>query len=127
MSPFKMMREFERMFQDDFDFHQESSGSRPFRDEDEFIGSFFGRNGDSFFSNENRGGFYGSPFNNFEPSRPRFVKQYYPSPGYPNSNFPNNNNFTPPSQNQNVPETTKPEVPKVDTAASRAKAKIYDV
>ena len=128
MSPFKMMREFERMFENDFDFHQEPSGYRSHsRDEDEFIDGFFGHMGNPFNSAQNRGGFFSTPFNEFEPNQPRYAQRFPPPSGYPNSSYPVNNNFNPPKQHNEPQAVAEPEVQKTDTAASRARAKIYDV
>jgi len=122
INPFRMMREFERMFQDEFDFQDHHSEfSRP--QNDDFFGGFFGFGDDPRFSNFNE--FRQSPFHHHQNQSSRFF-----TPDQGSANFyrpnqgPNNLNF--PQQEEPRAVVSEPE-PQIETAAARAKAKIYDV
>lgn len=128
-SPFRMMREIDRLFHDDFDSFYGDSHFKINQDEDEFFKDMFG-----FGPNTGRN----DPFFNFDQNHSRFDSKYgsttggipnhFSSPGYnnypqrPAQNWPDSNNF----QNNQSPPTPEP-APKIETAASKANAKIYDV
>lgn len=129
-NPFSMLREFERIFEDDLDFHKTDEGSflNTGRDDVDFFKGFFGI--DDEFDERGRGRFNGDRFPpgrmngyNANINQPRFYNPNHPgNSGQFNENIPNKHlNQTPPQASEPEPE------PVVDTAASRANAKVYDV
>ena len=142
MNPFGIMREFDRMISEEFNQHRHDEGSfiDTSSNEEGFFREFFGLGGSPFDQRDDGfshnagfrndfGGHIGSRFYDGHPNHYRgqnnsnFGSNNY-HPNY-NNNSGHNNFQAPPHQFESQPEPVHE--PKIETAASKANAKVYDV